>query len=176
MLRGFESERRCTVEEREMPELTVELVRGERELESFRELLRRYQDELPIDMRVHNLDEELLDLDRRYVLPASAMFLARVDGVDAGCVIASEFDPSTEEIKRLYVEPEFRRSGAGRALMEAAIGFARERSRRRVVLDTHRDRLRAAYELYCRLGFVPCPAYAPAEYACPTYMELRLEA
>jgi len=34
--------------------------------------------------------------------------------------------------------------------------------------------LRAAYQLYCRLGFEPCPAYAPAEYANPTYMELVL--
>jgi carbonic anhydrase len=103
------------------------------------------------------------------------MFLARVDGVAAGCIVASEFDASTIEIKRLYVEPEFRGSGAGRALMEAAIAFARERSHRRVVLDTERERLRAAYDLYCRLGFVPCPAYAPAEYPDPTYMELPLD-
>ena len=157
-----------------MSELTIELVRDEPGRESFRELLRRYQAGLPVDLRVHNLEEELQALEGRYVLPASAMLLARVDGVAAGCVVASEFDAATLEIKRLYVEPEFRGSGAGRALMEAAIAFARERSHRRVVLDTQHERLRAAYELYCRLGFVPCPAYAPAEYANPTYMELVL--
>ncbi len=102
------------------------------------------------------------------------MFLARIAGGVAGCVVASEFDASTLEIKRLYVEPAFRGSGAGRALMEAAITFARERSHRRVVLDTERERLRAAYELYRRLGFVPCPPYAPPEYPNPTYMELVL--
>jgi GNAT superfamily N-acetyltransferase len=157
-----------------MSEVTIELVRDERGLESFRELMRRYQAGLPVELRVHHLDEELEALDRRYVLPASGMFLARVAGGTAGCVVASEFDASTMEIKRLYVEPAFRGSGAGRALMEAAIAFARERSHRRVVLDTQRERLRAAYELYRRLGFVPCPPYAPAEYANPTFMELLL--
>ena len=58
--------------------------------------------------------------------------------------------------------------------MEAAIAFARERSHRRVVLDTERERLRAAYELYRRLGFVACAPYAPAEYPNPTFMELVL--
>ncbi|HTA38147.1 MAG TPA: GNAT family N-acetyltransferase, partial [Candidatus Acidoferrales bacterium] len=154
-----------------MSELTVELVEDERSLESFREMLRRYQAGLPFELRVHHLEEELLALRQRYVLPASGMFLARVAGVAAGCIVASEFDASTLEIKRLYVEPEFRGSGAGRALMEAAIAFARERSHGRVVLDTERERLRAAYELYCRLGFASCSAYAPAEYPNPTYME-----
>jgi GNAT superfamily N-acetyltransferase len=157
-----------------MSGLTVELVRDERGLASFRELMRRYQAGLPIELRVPNLEEELRALDRRYVLPASGMFLARVAGEAAGCVVGSAFDASTLEIKRLYVEPAFRGSGAGRALMEAAIAFARERSHRRVVLDTERERLRAAYELYRRLGFVPCPPHAPAEYPNPTFMELRL--
>ncbi len=157
-----------------MSELTVELVRDEPGMESFRGLMRRYQAGLPVELRVRHLEEELLALDRRYVLPASGMFLARIAGGVAGCVVASEFDASTLEIKRLYVEPAFRGSGAGRALMEAAITFARERSHRRVVLDTERERLRAAYELYRRLGFVPCPPYAPPEYPNPTYMELVL--
>ena len=157
-----------------MSELTVDLIRDEHGLASFRELMRRYQAGLPVELRVPHLEEELQALDRRYVLPVSGMFLARVAGGAAGCVVASEFDASTLEIKRLYVEPAFRGSGAGRALMEAAIAFARERSHRRVVLDTERERLRAAYELYRRLGFVACAPYAPAEYPNPTFMELVL--
>jgi GNAT superfamily N-acetyltransferase len=158
-----------------MSELTVESVRNERDLDAFRALLRRYQAALPDDLRVRHLEDELQVLASRYAAPAASMFLARVDGADAGCVVASEFDASTLEIKRLYVDPEFRGSGAGRALMEVAIAFARERSHRRVVLDTECERLRAAYQLYCRLGFAPCDAYAPAEYANPTYMELKLD-
>jgi GNAT superfamily N-acetyltransferase len=157
-----------------MSELTVELVRDDHGIESFRELMRRYQAGLPAELRVPHLEEELQALDRRYVLPASGMFLARVADGAAGCVVASAFDASTLEIKRLYVEPAFRGSGAGRALMEAAIAFARERSHRRVVLDTERERLRTAYELYLRLGFVPCAPYAPPEYPNPTFMELLL--
>ena len=43
-----------------------------------------------------------------------------------------------------------------------------------VVLDTHAERLPAAYGLYLSLGFSDCDAYGTVDYACPTYMELRL--
>jgi GNAT superfamily N-acetyltransferase len=74
----------------------------------------------------------------------------------------------------LYVVPNARGTGTGRALLEACIAFSRDGGYRRVVLDTHRHRLKAAYDLYCRLGFRECEPYAAAEYACPTFMELQL--
>jgi len=58
-------------------------------------------------------------------------------------------------------------------------GYIRARAGRlrgaRLVLDTARERLRAAYELYRSLGFRECEPYGAVDYRCPTFMELRLD-
>ncbi len=144
-------------------------------LDQFRRLLVEYEESLPRDLRIPELETELRMLPERYAAPSAALLVA-YDGADPiGCVAIKPLDGKTAEIKRLYVVPSARRSGAGRALMNAAIAFARETSYARVVLDTQRDRLTEAYRLYLSLGFVPCAQYAPAEYASPTFMELVLE-
>jgi putative acetyltransferase len=144
-------------------------------LNEFRGLLVAYQENLPVDLRVPDLETELRTLPERYAAPAGALLIA-YDGTDAiGCVAVKALDGRTAEIKRLYVVPSARRAGAGRALMEAAITFAREGGYARVVLDTQADHLAGAYRLYLSLGFVACDQYGPAEYANPTFMELVLE-
>jgi len=157
-----------------MPEVRVSAVRGELDVASLRILLVRYQAGLDPDLRVRDLENELASLPQQYAAPASEAFLARFGTSVAGCVAVRAFDAATLEVRRLYVEPAFRRSGTGRALMEAAIAFARSRGAARLVLDTERDRLRPAYELYLRLGFVACEPYDVADYPTPTFMELRL--
>jgi ribosomal protein S18 acetylase RimI-like enzyme len=52
----------------------------------------------------------------------------------------------------LYVDPDARRSGVGRALIEAAHAFARSRGAVRVSLETARDNA-AAQRLYDALGY-----------------------
>ena len=52
----------------------------------------------------------------------------------------------------LYVDPDARRSGVGRALLEAAHAFARSRGAVRVSLETARDNA-AAQRLYDALGY-----------------------
>lgn len=145
-----------------------------RGLESFRRLFAEYEANLPPDLRIPDVEAELRTLSERYPAPDAGLFVAfdRADAV--GCVALKRFDADTAEIKRLYVVPAARRSGAGRALVEAAIAFARERTYRRVVLDTERDRLIGAYRLYLSLGFRVCIPYATAEYANATFMELEI--
>ena len=142
-------------------------------LETFERLIREYQAWLPADLRVPDLEEEIEQLTERY--GADALLLAYDEGRPAGCVVLSRRDAQTAEIKRLYVVPSARGSGIGRALVEAAIGLARSAGRRRIVLDTHRSRLEAAYGLYRALGFEECEAYGEADYACPTFLALSLE-
>ncbi|MGZ3539861.1 MAG: GNAT family N-acetyltransferase [Vulcanimicrobiaceae bacterium] len=146
---------------------------GTIDFQAFRELLAEYEWSLPEDLRIHDLDDELQNIELRYGEP-NAAFLAVLGASAIGCVAVTVLDESTAVMKRLYVAPEHRRTGAGRALILSTIDFARSMQYRRIVLDTDRDRLESAYRLYLSFGFKECAPFAGADYACPTYMELDL--
>lgn len=141
-------------------------------LETFERLIREYQAWLPEDLRVPNLEEEIGQLIDRY--GGDGLLLAYEGDRAVGCVVLCRRDAQTAEIKRLYVVPDARGSGSGRALAKAAIERAQASGNRRIVLDTHRSRLEAAYALYRALGFEECEAYGEADYACPTFLALEL--
>jgi len=63
------------------------------------------------------------------------------------------------EVKRLWVRPGARRTGAGRRLVEAVVALARSARKTALVLDTAPDAMPAAYRLYLEMGFQPCAAY-----------------
>ena len=96
-----------------------------------------------------------------------------MDDRAAGCVAVTEIDLETAVLKRLFVRSCYRGVGAARALIETALAFLRDRGYRRVVLDTEKERLRPAYELYRSLGFEECAPYGEVDYRFPTFMELQ---
>jgi len=112
-------------------------------------------------------------LEDRFHSPHAA-FVAYTDDDAAGCVALDAQDRATAVVKRLYVRPAFRGLGIARNLLTSLIECARTREFDRLVLDTHRERLNAAYNLYLSFGFAQCSSYGTVEYACPTFMELPL--
>jgi putative acetyltransferase len=151
--------------------VTIERIQRAAQFEQFRDLQVAYEESLPADLR-HSLPD-LAGLESLYAEP-NAAFLGLVDDNAAGCVAVTTLDPSSDILKRLYVDPAFRNVGLARALVNVALQFSREHERLRVVLDTDRERLAAAYKLYVSLGFQECTPYGPVDYARPTYMELRI--
>jgi GNAT superfamily N-acetyltransferase len=86
-----------------------------------------------------------------------------------------ELDASTAIVKKLYVRPAFRKLGLARSMLLLLLERARESGYIRIVLDTQRERLAAAYRLYCDIGFTECEPYGEVDYASPTFMELLFE-
>ena len=82
--------------------------------------------------------------------------------------------PETCEMKRLYVQPEYRGGGLGRELVAALIGRARALGYRRMRLDTIPVSMETAVELYRQFGFVALPQPDPALTKGLLYMELQL--
>ncbi len=90
----------------------------------------------------------------------SAMWLARLNGAVAGCVVLRPLhtEPDAGECKRLYVRPEARGHHIANRLMDVLEDFAHAAGTRWIYLDTH-DGLKAAIALYRQRGYQPCPRY-----------------
>lgn len=130
---------------------------------AFYDLVAQYEDYLPPELRHAKLE------------PFVAAFTATVDGQPCGCLALDERDAQTGIVKRLFVLPSFRGHGVARALMDDLLAVSRERGYTRVILDTNREALAAAYNLYLSMGFTEYDdASGGVNYACPTFMELKL--
>jgi GNAT superfamily N-acetyltransferase len=157
---------------RQIPTSSVHLVCTPEQFRQFHTVLLEYETTLAPDLQ-H-------DLPAQEALPAvyaepNAAFLGLVDGEPAGSVGAVSLDDATDVLQRLYVRTAFRNGGLARALVGAVIERARDRGCRRVVLDTDRERMGAAYRLYQSFGFTECAPYGAVRPGCPTYMALGLE-
>jgi ribosomal protein S18 acetylase RimI-like enzyme len=100
-----------------------------------------------------SFDEQLW----RQRLADNVVILASVGASAAGSVMYSEFgmtDPGDCALFGMWVDPGFRGTGIGRALVDAVVAQARAAGKRRLVLHvvTGND---PASRLYERAGFVP---------------------
>ena len=108
-----------------------------------------------------------------YAPPAGALLVATLAGNPAGCVAFKKLDGETCEVKRMFVDPAFRKRGIARALMLKLLERARERGYHRVRLGTLHS-MTAAQALYRDLGFVEIPRYRPDEHTDTMFFEKNL--
>ena len=98
-------------------------------------------------------------VDPAEFLPPRGLFLvAEVDGVPAGCGAWRTHGEGVAEIKRVYVEPAFRRRGLAQTIVAALERGAAAAGHRALVLNSGL-RQPEALALYARLGYVTVPGY-----------------
>ena len=145
-------------------------------LEQVRQYFRNYAAWLGVDLSFQNFEQEMASLPGSYGEPQGRLFFAEFSGRPAGCVGIRPVPESegTCEMKRLYVDPEARGKGVGRALALAAIKAARRIGYRRLLLDTLPS-MRMAVKLYRELGFTEAPAYYQTPVEGTMFLSLNLE-
>ncbi len=147
-------------------------IRPARELEDyeaarglFRELAKWYLDDFNVDVEFQGFSEEVRGLPGHYAPPEGELLVAsNASGLVVGCVAVRPFEARICEIKRLYVTPAGRGSGAGWALASAIIEAARGLGYERAVLDTA-SFMKSAAKIYESLGFRDIPPYYDNPYA-----------
>ena len=113
--------------------------------------------------------DEIDHLPGPYAPPAGSLLLAKVHGEAVGVLGLQPIPEDARtpglaaerfgELKRLYVSPEQRQRGIGRALMERAESEARARGYEALVLTTSADLMPLAQRLYDELGYRPTEPY-----------------
>ena len=119
------------------------------------ELVERVQQEYVV--RYGGPDAAVVDA-AEFVPPVGLFLVASVDGVPAGCGAWRVHGPGVAEVKRVYVEPRFRRLGLARLVVRALEDGAAGAGHRAVVLNTG-DRQPEALALYAELGYRPVAGY-----------------
>ena len=139
-----------------------------------RELFLEYAASLGFSLCFQNFDQELAGLPGEYAPPDGRLLLAEYEGQLAGCVALHKIEPGICEMKRLYLRPQFRGKGLGRALAEHLIAEARQMGYRRMRLDTVEPVMKDAVAMYRVMGFREITPYRPNPMAGTLYMELDL--
>ena len=147
------------------------------DLDRARNVLRAYANSLSMPECLGDFDQELLLLPGDYAQPRGQLLLAWVDDQAVGCCALRALDnvdyAEACEMRRLYVDPNFRGLGIGRRLVEAQLDFARITGYRCVLLDTLSD-MEAARALYEELGFEEIPPYYFNNMAGAHYLKADL--
>lgn len=97
-----------------------------------------------------------------FLPPHGHLLLASEGSRAAGIACMRRIRKDIVEIKRMYVRPEFRGRGIGRALLEALISEAQEIGYPTVRLDSTRF-MEAAHSLYRSVGFLEIAPYSESE-------------
>jgi putative acetyltransferase len=147
---------------------------SDEQIAQARELFLEYAQSLGFSLCFQNFDKELAHLPGDYAPPEGRLLLADYEGRLAGCVALHKLEPQICEMKRLYLRPQFRGKGLGRALADRIITEARQIGYERMRLDTVEPVMKDAVAMYRRLGFHEIAPYRTNPIAGAMYMELLL--
>lgn len=156
-------------------QFTIAPVRSSDQLSSIVDLFRAYEASLDVDLAYQDFAAELTGLPGPYAPPKGELLLARMnEKIAVGCVAMRALGTARRcEMKRLYVAPEGRGLGLGKALVNELILVAKCRGYEEMWLDTL-PTMASAQRLYAQLGFEPASAYYETPIAGTVFMRLEL--
>lgn len=129
----------------------------------------------------HPKEQVELDIQNieKFMPPKGRLLLAYHNEKACGIGCLKSINNEIGEIKRMYVDPNFRNIGAGRGILQALINSAREAGYKAIRLDSIKF-MEAAHTLYRSIGFIEIPAYPESEIPEEfrqylIFMELKLD-
>ncbi len=138
--------------------------RSKIELISAAALLRAYAKSLPVDLAPQGFSQELASLPGVYAPPGGELLLAKRGDHVLGCIALKPLEPPRiAEIKRLFVRPQARGKGVGKALIQTVIATAKQAGYDEIKLDTL-PQMEGAIALYKASGFASIPPYGSHPY------------
>jgi putative acetyltransferase len=152
---------------------------SEETISQARNLFREYATTIGVEVCLADFEREIASLPGSYAPPDGKLLLAIKESAGnsteaIGCIALRELGSDACEMKRLYVRPAFRGSGAGGELIRLLIAEARTIGYQRMLLDTLPS-MKEAHKLYRRLGFREIPSYQKNPIPEALFFELVLK-
>jgi ribosomal protein S18 acetylase RimI-like enzyme len=147
--------------------------RSDKDLDALRALFAEYRRSLDVAGAAELVAEDIAQLPGEYAQPHGLLLLALTDHCAIGCVALRRFESRICEMKRLYVQPEYRGRGIGRALARRIVTHARQAGYGVMRLDTLAS-MHSARRLYFSLGFHEIEPYTAVPLPTASHMELIL--
>lgn len=102
---------------------------------------------------VEDIDRELLEHPQEEIIDkGGSIFLAQINGAIVGTAAMVPLEDGLYELSKMSVDESIQGRGVGRALLNAAIDWAKKRNAREIVLETNTI-LKPAIHLYESVGF-----------------------
>lgn len=157
-----------------MSSFSIVEAHNQHDLAATKTLFEAYAHALGIDLTFQGFAAEMEAMPGLYTRPRGVLLLARaLNGAALGCVGLRPLSETICEMKRLYVAPEGRSLGLGRALAETVIMKACEIGYKKMRLDTLSS-MTSALSLYRSLGYHEIEAYYETPLADTVFLEIDL--
>ncbi len=142
-------------------------------LEDARQLVTEYAASLGCGPCFENIERDVASLPHPYVLPGGRLWVLYAGGQAAGCVGVRRLSDGCAEMGRLYVRPDYRDQGYGKALALKALETGRAMGSSCMRLYTLPTMV-SAIVLYRGMGFRDIPCYTGKPLEGALYMERSL--
>jgi len=143
------------------------------DFEKGKQLFTDYAASLNIDLSFQDFSKELESISQQYNNPQGGLILVSQDEEYIGCAGIRKIDKQTAELKRMYINPDYRGLKIGARLLEKSVELAKQLGYSKIRLDTLATMLQAQ-ALYRSFGFYEIPAYRFNPLPGTIYMEKEL--
>ena len=150
--------------------IQIIIVNGEQHYQPIRELFWEYlqwanakvEENFHVSFDIAAMLEEDMNTLDKFMPPKGRLLLGYVEDKSMGIACLKALTDRIGEVKRMYVRPEARNRGIGRALLQQLMEEARQLGYERVRLDSARF-MTEAHQLYRTNGFREIQAYEGSE-------------
>lgn len=146
------------------PELTEETKR----------LFREYEKWLNVSLCFQGFEEEVNTLPGKYSPPEGKLYIVKYDSKYSGCIALRKIEDGICEMKRLFLKEELRGKGIGNTLVTKIINDAKDIGYKTMRLDTIKEKMPKAVEIYTKHGFVETEPYYHNPNPHTLFLELDL--
>lgn len=138
------------------------------------DLFKEYALQLGVDLSFQNFNQEIQNIEHQYAKPSGVIYIGFDNNEKPiACFGIRMFEDVICELKRMYVNKNYRGQGLGKKLLIKSIAVGKELGYKKMRLDTL-PTMHTAIGLYKKLGFYEIPAYRFNPIKGTKYFEIDL--